>query len=230
MALKDRIADKYPIIYNNKHFLWASLYGVCQIWFNYCERTTQPKYIMASKLDYYIPFEKWFVIPYLFWFVYMGIGFFYVGRASKKDFYRLCVYMFGGMCICYILYMLFPNGQNLRPVITDTDVLSRMIKHIYDTDTPTNVCPSIHVYNSIVIHLAICSCSELKERVKLKRFSFISMVLICVSTVFIKQHSVKDVMGGAILAVVMYGILYYLPKVLSSRDVLVANPNEASAK
>ena len=29
----------------------------------------------------------------------------------QKDYFRLCIYMFGGMYLCYILYLIFPNGQ-----------------------------------------------------------------------------------------------------------------------
>lgn len=217
------------IIYEYKHYAWASMYGVCQIWFNYCERTIEPKYYMVSRLDYHIPFIKWFVIPYLFWFVYMGVIFWYVGKESKKEFYKLCIYMFGGMCVCYTIYMVFPNGQNLRPVIVENDILSRMISNIYMTDTPTNVCPSIHVYNSIAVHMALRRCGMLDDKPGIKLISFICMVLICASTMFIKQHSIKDVMWGTILAAVMYFLVYNMPRFVQ-RHILVTNQEEVSAK
>jgi len=222
--------DFKELIYKYKHFSLVSLYGFAQIFFQYCERTVQPKYIMYSPLDNYIPFVKYFVVPYLFWFIYMGIGFLYLGLVSKKDYYRLCIYMFGGMYLCYILYLMFPNGQQLRPVITENDIFSRMIKHIYATDTPTNVAPSIHVYNSIAVHVALIKSSRFKKNRLAKLASLICMLLICASTVLIKQHSIKDVLWAIVLAVVFYPIAYYLSGRIKYKHMVTTGAEEASVK
>ena len=155
--------DFKELIYKYKHFSLVSLYGFAQIFFQYCERTVQPKYIMYSHWITIFHLSNILLYRILFWFIYMGIGFLYLGLVSKKDYYRLCIYMFGGMYLCYILYLMFPNGQQLRPVITENDIFSRMIKHIYATDTPTNVAPSIHVYNSIAVHVALIKSSRFKK-------------------------------------------------------------------
>ncbi|MCM8899632.1 phosphatidic acid phosphatase [Caldicoprobacter algeriensis] len=212
-----------------KHFVLVSLYGFAQIWFQYCERTVRPKYFMYSPLDNHIPFVKYFVVPYLFWFIYMGIGFLYLGLVSKKDFYRLCIYMFGGMYLCYVLYLLFPNGQNLRPTITENDVFSRIIKHIYATDTPTNVAPSIHVFNSIAVHVSLVNCPEFRKKRWMKLASLICMLTISASTVLIKQHSIKDVMWSIVLAVVFYVAIYQVPKWLPCKSVVSINVKEVSS-
>lgn len=185
---------------------------------------------MVSKFDAYIPFVKEFVVPYLFWFAYMFISFIYLGLVSKKDYYRLCIYMFGGMAICYIIYMFFPTIQHLRQPITGTDIFSRAIQHIYSTDTPTNVAPSIHVFNSIAVHVAISHCDVLKKKRLLQWGSFISMLAISASTVLIKQHSIKDVMWGIILAGILYGFIYYLPRLLAARSILRTRTQEATVK
>ncbi|HZJ57485.1 MAG TPA: phosphatase PAP2 family protein [Clostridia bacterium] len=206
------------------HFSLLSLYGVCQIWFYYLERVIRPEYFMRSVIDNYIPFVRVFVLPYLFWFAYMAIGFLYLGFVSKKDYFRLCWFIFGGMCICYVLYMMFPNAQNLRPDITTNDVFSRMIRHIYETDTNTNVAPSIHVLNSIGVHVALINCEEFKEQSKVWRLlSFISAVLISLSTVFIKQHSIKDVMWAMLLAMVLYLAIYAIPRYLAEGDIFATD-------
>ena len=50
-----------------------------------------------------------------------------------------------------------------------------------------------------------------------KRQSFIIMVSICMSTVFLKQHSVADVTGALVLAYVMYQFVYGNVYVFSRR-------------
>lgn len=213
-----RMWDKYG------HFTLLSLYGLCQIWFNYCERTIKPEYFMYSIIDDYIPFLKIFVLPYLFWFAYMAMGFLYLGLVSKKDYYRLCWFIFGGMCICYTLYMLFPNAQNLRPVIVEDDILSRMIANIYSTDTNTNVAPSIHVLNSIAVHVALINCEEFKKESRIWHFlSLISAIMISISTVFIKQHSIKDGLWATLLAMVLYLAIYTLPEFFAEREIFATD-------
>ena len=46
-----------------------------------------------------------------------------------------------------------------------------------------------------------------------KYLKFISgclAVLICMSTVFLKQHSIIDVIGGILLAIILYFVVFYL--------------------
>ncbi|NLO82971.1 MAG: phosphatidic acid phosphatase [Clostridiales bacterium] len=223
-------SDFKELLGRYKHLSLASLYGFAQIFFQYCERTVQPKYYMYSPLDDHIPFIKYFVIPYLFWFIYMGIAFLYLGLVSKKDYYLLCTYMFGGMYLCYVLYLIFPNGQQLRPIITENDIFSRMIKHIYATDTPTNVAPSIHVYNSIAVHVALTNSPGFKKKPLAKLASLVCMLSICASTLFIKQHSIKDVMWSIVLAAALYPIAYLLPKRMDIKRPVTAEAKDMAFK
>ena len=83
-----------------------------------------------------------------------------------------------------------------------------MVAWLYATDTPTNLFPSIHVYNSLCAHIAICSSKEFKNRPKLKLASFILMASIILATMFLKQHSVFDVVTAFVMAAVMYSFVY----------------------
>lgn len=169
---------------------------------------TKPKYFMHSILDNYIPFIKEMVIPYLFWYIYIIIALIYFGLTSKEDFYKLSTFMFVGMTICFFLYMIFPNGQNLRPFISGNDIFSNLIKYIYITDTPTNSAPSMHVLDSIAVHSSVISCESFKNRKWIRFSSLITMLLIIASTVMIKQHSIIDVVYGIILSLVIFLFIY----------------------
>lgn len=215
--------------YQYKHFLLVSYYFISQIWFMYCEKTVVPKFYMESRWDAYIPFVKVFVVPYLIWFAYMAAGFLYLGLKSKRDFYRLCLFMFGGMTICYILYMVFPNAQRLRPLVVEgNDVFARMIRHIYSTDTSTNVAPSIHVLNSLAVHIALIHAPSLKKNILAKTASLTTAFLIISSTVLIKQHSIKDVFWSFVLASVLYVVIYRLLPLLRAYHLFRRDITEAS--
>lgn len=206
-----------------KHFLLLLIMLPLQAWFVYCERTVKPLHIMYSRFDRYIPFVKEFVVPYLLWYVYLFGAVIYFGFVSKHDFYKLEAMLASGMAIACTIYMLFPNAQNLRPAITQNDIFSLMIKHIYAFDTPTDVAPSLHVYNSVVVHLSIIRSQKFRNNKRVKWASFISALTICASTVFIKQHSLVDVSWGLVLALLVFGVVYGLPELLPYKAVESAN-------
>jgi membrane-associated phospholipid phosphatase len=208
---------KMKHILKYKHFLVLLLFIPLQGLFFYCEKVVIPKYIMHSRIDDYIPFVKEFIIPYYLWYVYMIAAFVYLGFASKKDFYRLFAFIFGGMTISCIIYLLFPNGQDLRPRITEMDAFSTMIRNIYSVDTPTNVAPSMHVLNSIAVHIALIKCPKLSGKLFISIPSFIAMVTISASTVFVKQHSILDVIWGAVLSMALFLVIYELPRLIAYR-------------
>lgn len=182
------------------------------VWFFALEATVTTSYTsMHCKLDDLIPFSEWFAIPYYLWFPFVAVTVGYFLFTSKKDYYKCCSFLFIGMTICLFIYTIWPNGQNLRPDLSTLgrdNILIHVIRGLYATDTNTNVCPSIHVYNSIGIVIAIFHSEKLKRIHWIKWSSLVLAVLICLSTVFLKQHSIIDGICAMLLAVVMYLIVY----------------------
>lgn len=209
------------------HFLSLTIFLFLTLWFAYLKKTIIPKHIMYSYIDSKIPFIKEFILAYYFWFVYMSIGFLYLGFASKKDFYRMELFLSLGMIISFIIFILYPNSQFPRPNVLGNDVFSLLVNFIYNHDETNNVFPSIHVCNSIGVHLALINCCELKEKLLIKNLSFVVSLLICASTVFVKQHSIIDIAGGATLAMIIYICIYQLPKLFisSSKTYNLKNSN-----
>jgi membrane-associated phospholipid phosphatase len=211
-----------------KHFLYLVIVFLFLIlWFLHLKETIVPRHIMNSRLDSLIPFIKEFVIAYYFWFAYMAIAFIYLGLAAKSDFYRLELFLALGMSVSYVVFMIYPNAQFPRPAVPGNDIFSMLVNFIYSHDGTNNVFPSIHVCNSIAVHLALVNCEKLKDKTLLKSLSFITALSICASTVLIKQHSIIDVAGGTILAFLVYMFIYKLPKLFSDQEDLdsIIEPN-----
>lgn len=197
-------------IKNLKH-AWILLYMfVYFTWFFYLERRTNVIYTSVScKMDTYIPFNEIFVIPYILWFFYISMTVLYLLFVSKREFYQCCAFLFIGMTICLIIYTIWPNEQNLRvETFPRQNFLTSLVNMFYTTDTPTNVCPSIHVYNSIGVHIAIWRCDRLKNKPAVRYASLVLAILICLSTMFIKQHSFIDFICAVLLAGIMYVLVY----------------------
>lgn len=190
---------------------WLLLYAFIYLpWFCYLEKTvTRNFHVMRASLDDLIPFNEYFIVPYLLWFLYVGAAIFYFLITSKEDYYKLCIFLFSGMTISLIICTFFRNGTDLRPVIDpDKNIFTALVAYIYRTDTCTNVFPSIHVYNSIGVHIAVARSERLRGHRLIRLGSGLLMISICMATVFLKQHSVIDLIGAVILAYVIYGIVY----------------------
>lgn len=196
------------LIRNNRHLAILFYYIVMWFGYNYLNQTTVPDIYLYHPIDSKIPFVKEMVVPYVLWYLYIFVPLAYFAFKSPDDFRKLCMFMFTGMTISYLIFYLVPNGQNLRPIITETDVFSRIINSIYSTDRPTNSLPSMHVILSVAVNASIYNSTILAKFKKLKLFSMLLCILICASTVFIKQHSILDVVAGLIVSSLLYSRIY----------------------
>lgn len=213
--------EKLKSLYQRyKHGIPLLIYGVIYMaWFVWLERTVTKDYqVIHVKADDYIPFCEVFVVPYLLWFVYVAAVVIFLFFKNKQEYYRVCVFLFTGMTIFLIISTLFPNGHHLRLAEMPRDnVFTRMVAFLWKTDTPTNLWPSIHVYNSMGAHFAIIRSRELENRRGIKAVSFVLAVSIILSTMFIKQHSVFDVLTGIAMGSVMYVLVYRRELVYAAR-------------
>ena len=89
---------------------------------------------------------------------------------------------------------------------------------VYRTDTPTNLWPSIHVYNSLGAHFAIIrsKCFEKKKGIRIGSLILASSIIM--ATMFIKQHSVFDVLTAFVMAAVMYTLVYRYDLLIAVRE------------
>ncbi|WP_408070647.1 phosphatase PAP2 family protein [Butyrivibrio sp. JL13D10] len=198
--LKDTIICLIPVI------IYAFIYLT---WFFHLEGTKELHYtVIHSALDDKIPFLEIFIIPYLGWFAYCAFFFFlFLAMYDMEDFFKNAAFFFTGMTMFLIISSIWPNIQYLRPAVMPRDnIFTHMVANLYKTDTPTNLWPSIHVYNAIGTHLAVSNSKRFSKL--LKNSSLVFCILIILSTMFIKQHSVIDVLGGIIFAVATNLVVY----------------------
>lgn len=175
-------------------------------------------------LDDLIPFCEIFIIPYILWFFYMiATCIFMYFKAERGEFLRFAIALTGGMSIAMIICQIYPSCVNLRPVeFPHNNVFTKLIGMLYAIDTSTNVFPSIHVLNSIIACVALERNTFFRRSNLLRLGNILLCILICLSTLFLKQHSVLDLIGGALLYVILY-LLLYVPdwKIFKSREILI---------
>ncbi len=203
-----------------KHAIPLIIYGVIYLaWFTHLERTvTKDFQVIHTFIDDYIPFCEVFVVPYFLWFAYVAVTVLFFFFKDKQDYYRICAFLFTGMTIFLVISTLFPNGHDLRLSNMPRDnVFTHMVTALWNTDTPTNLWPSIHVYNSLGAHFAIAKSAQFENKKGIRIGSLVLCISIILSTMFIKQHSVFDVITGIILALVMYLLVYHVDVLFAMR-------------
>lgn len=172
--------------------------------FTLLEQFREPQYFIHCALDDVIPFNEWFLIPYFMWFAFVPGLVAYMYFHSRDDYFKVCKVIYGGMSVCLLIYFLFPTGLMLREPVEGDNVLCELVNMLRQIDTPTNVCPSIHVSSTVGILLVIMKSEKLKEHHFLKVSMLILGSLICVSTTVLDQHSVVDVVCGMLLSTALY--------------------------
>mgnify|MGYP002510241976 CR=1 FL=1 len=194
---------------------WCLLYAFIYLpWFVFLEKNVLHYSIIHIRLDDYIPFNEYFIIPYFLWFAYVAVAVMFFFFTNKEDYYKLCAFLFIGMTISLIICTIWPNGHNLRPTeFARENIFTDMVRGLWATDTPTNIFPSIHVYNSIGVHLAVMNSEALKKKRVVRIISFVLMASICLSTVFLKQHSALDGIGAIVMSMFMYRMVYHTERV-----------------
>lgn len=208
----------------NRHALLLLYFPVYLAVFYYLEHTTPNKiHILNCTLDSYIPFLEIFIVPYLLWFAFMGVAGVYFFFREKESFCKLMYFGMIGMTVFLIVSYFYPNGLELRPETFARDnIFVELTKFVYRMDTATNVLPSIHVFNSVAVCVAVYNSKKLKDKKAICNGTLILTVLIILSTMFVKQHSVVDVLSALLLSCISWELVYNdgLAKLRSNLEIL----------
>ena len=165
-----------------------------------------PTIFPITDLDVAIPYISAFVIPYLALYPFIAIPFIVTWKRSRDflktnlAFLLLTAISFG--------YYIFAQTTVFRNYIFTDDVFDQLVQFIYSIDAPLNTFPSMHVATT-VLTLHITSIY--------RRDLFLPMAavgaLIILSTLFIKQHNIVDVLGGLAVAGLSFAIVFRPKKV-----------------
>ena len=163
-----------------------------------------PAIWVHCQLDDVIPFCKYAIVPYFAWFAWIPFTLFYLLRhGERSDFWRVCLCLFAGMTIALSCYLLLPTGLALRPYrVYGSDIFARLVRMLYAVDSSKNVCPSIHVLNTVTLMIGYrrSRCFDEPGRRWMRPAANVLGVAIILSTMLLKQHSCIDVVLGAALA------------------------------
>ncbi|MBQ3488793.1 MAG: phosphatase PAP2 family protein [Clostridia bacterium] len=194
--------------------LWMLLgWPVYLVLFFLSERWIPPERCVPiwCPLDDRIPFCEWFVIPYVSWYPLIAGSLVLFLLQDRALFRRLQGYILMTQAIGLICFFLLPSRQDLRPENFPRDgILTKLVGFLYAADTPTGVCPSMHVAWSLALISAWTRKRDCSPLLKVSITAWCA--LICISVVFVKQHSVLDILAGIMTGLTAEGLLHACKK------------------
>ncbi len=207
-------------------------FTIYMIWFNHIESIRAAHYtVIHMSIDDKIPFCEFFIVPYYMWFIYVVGVVLFLLFTDRKEYMRIYLFLTTGMTIFLVISTLFPNIQHLRPYTMPRDnVFSAMVLKLYSIDTPTNLWPSIHVYNSIGAYIGVAQSKKLSANKWVRNASLVLSVLIILSTLFLKQHSMFDVLTAFVMAAVVYAFVYRFDVLMSVRNAYILRKEAKEGK
>lgn len=169
--------------------------------------------ILMTGIDKNIPFLRIFIIPYVIWYFYRVIFFIYLAFKDRETYYKTLLTYTLGILICYLIYSIYQTTVP-RPSLAGRDLLTNMVRLIYQKDNPYNCFPSIHSFTSFLMIKAILN-SNIKNKFN-SSFVIVLSTSIILSTLFVKQHFIVDAISAILLANLLFDFVNkYLFNILS---------------
>lgn len=161
-----------------------------------------------SSLDDLIPFNEWFIIPYALWMVSMLAMCVYTLLYDVESFKRYSKFLTISMSISSMIFLIYPSCQELRPTeFPRNNPATWIVGMLYQVDTNTNVFPSEHAIGAIAVWIAALHTKGLRSPAKTALITFV-LIQVCFSTVFLKQHSILDVVAALPVCMLAYFLCY----------------------
>ena len=181
------------------------------IWFSILERLPRTRFFdLSSELDTYIPFIVEFIIPYLSWFLFQAVWVVFVFFVDRKTYEQLTTMLMIGMTVFLVVSTFLPTKISLRPYYRESrGICAFLVRRLCAVDTPTNVWPSIHVFNTTALMMTLFTSQHpllRKNAVRIPVVFWCGMIVL--STMFLKQHSVGDVLAALALNGIAYVLVY----------------------
>ena len=172
-------------------------------------------HVVHCFLDDVIPFNEYFLIFYGGWYVLVVGSLLYYFFYDVRRFRELDLFIFFTQMAAMACYILWPSRQDLRPeTFPRENVFTWILGLIYTFDTNTGVCPSLHVCYSLAIVSVVLKDEH--ASVPVKAFVTVFSVMVCLSTAFVKQHSVVDIVAALPVVLLgellIYGRSYWAPR------------------
>lgn len=180
------------------------LVPIINIIYTHLNNSTRGIHSLVTDIDKSVPFIKSFAIPYTMWSPFLVITLIYLCFRNREVYYRVTTSLILGLMICFLTYYFFQTTIP-RPQLQGNDFLTNLVRFIYNTDSPFNCFPSMHVLTSYILMKGAMSCNK-KVSIDSVIITIMSSMII-LSTQFIKQHVIMDLIFAMLLGNTIYKVV-----------------------
>lgn len=212
---------------------WLLLVPLVDSMYLLLNHSTERVFLLVTVIDERIPFLPYFVLPYAAWYGLLFVALIWFMYNDYELYRSSIISMILGLVISFITFSFFQTTVP-RPGLLGHDIFSRLTQLIYTIDQPFNAFPSIHVMTAYVIFLGCLQMSTHSPKISLTLQG--SVILVIFSTLFLKQHTLLDVLGGLFLGGSSFKTVNWFnitlakrkerPELISNEAAITPNENE----
>ena len=152
-------------------------------------------------LERYIPFVPSAIFAYYLMFVFLSLPIFFV--KSYKEFRKVVRGYWIITFISAFIFFFFPTTMPRPETVQHEGIIRLLFYGIYSVDGPHNLFPSLHVSSTTYILFV-----NNRFWPKGKILNILMAISINISTLLIKQHAVIDVIGGVLLGIFVFWLIF----------------------
>lgn len=159
-------------------------------------------HLITSPLDDKIPLIPLFIILYSIWYPYLFVVYYFIYKKDKDKFKRLINKSIICILIADLCFIIYPTMVSRPPINSYNSLISLMLYITYTTDIPVNCFPSLHCIFALLVMYAVTFDKNMNKLFRI--IVGIISPLIVLSTLFVKQHALVDVLGAIIISWIIY--------------------------
>ncbi len=194
---KEKRISLIPEKYARRPLLFLIMLNAFTYWGIRLINEGREHYDLSLAIDGKIPLVTPFIVVYVLAYAHWVLGYIQAANESRRVFFRIFVADLFAKLATMVIFLVFPTTA-FRPEATGSGIFDRLTAMIYKADACDNLFPSIHVLESwMVMHVGFYLK---KVPAWYQPANIVFTILVCLSTVFLKQHVVVDILGGIVLA------------------------------
>lgn len=163
--------------------------------------------LTIDAIDNLVPVVTFFIVFYILSYPWWYISPLVVANTNKNNFYNWFLALIICFVICGLIFIFFPTTIT-RPEIENNNIFDWLTNFIYindNPDRPINLFPSYHVLFSWFCYTGVRKQKNIHLWYRIS--SLIFAILISLSTQFVKQHYIVDLVSAILLSEVMLYIV-----------------------
>lgn len=202
MDLNETDFRKKPLLHRIPRYVWVCMLVMAAVqmlvfYGSHLLLAGRIPHDLSLALDHRIPVVPAWVLIYFLAFPFWVGSILWILSEERSRAYRFAGAYVIAILTAGVIFVLYPATIQ-RPAITDNDLFSLLLRHLYWIDTPQNIFPSLHV-----VTCYFCWRGTMENRsipAWYVWFAFLFLILTCFCILFVKQHVLVDIPAGIVVA------------------------------